>query len=61
MTDTDTYTKRESPFAYRPPVDRRTDFIRLVEESGLSRNAFITQCVFDKFDWHPPGSEPNTR
>lgn len=58
---TDNYTKRESPFAYRPPAKRRDEFIRLVDQSGLSRNAFITLHIFGNADRLPPGSDPNIR
>ena len=37
--------RRDAPISYRPPKALREEFYRRFEESGLSMNAFITQCV----------------
>ena len=47
MPDQDT-PKREPPFSYRPPAGKRAAFERRVAESGLSTNAFITECVLGR-------------
>lgn len=39
-----TRKNRESPISYRPPADLREEFYARVQKSGLSTNAFITQC-----------------
>ncbi len=46
MTDK-TKNKRNAPIPYRPPVDLIKEFNLRVEQSGLSRNAFITQSIFE--------------
>ena len=46
MTDETEKRKREAPISYRPPAALREEFRALVEASGLSANAFITQSVF---------------
>lgn len=45
--------KRERPISYRPPKDRRAHFEAMVAESGLSVNAFITECIFGRSRHRP--------
>lgn len=40
--------KRRSPIPWRPPADRWDEFDARVAESGLSRNAFLTEAVFGR-------------
>lgn len=44
MTD----KKRDAPISYRPPETLREEFRALVEKSGLSVNAFITNAIFGR-------------
>jgi len=46
--------KRLSPYSYRPPANKRAAFEGLVESSGLSVNAFITESIFGR-SRHRPG------
>ena len=46
--------KRDKPISYRPPKDKRTRFEAMVAASGLSVNAFLTECVFGR-SRHRPG------
>lgn len=46
--------KRDKPISYRPPKDKRARFEAMVAASGLSVNAFITECVFGR-GRHRPG------
>ena len=39
-------SKRDAPISYRPPQGLRREFVRRVEASGLSVNAFLTRAVF---------------
>jgi len=50
----DQQTSKNTPISYKPPKDRRAEFERMVSESGLSRNAFITEAVFGR-SRHRPG------
>lgn len=45
--------KRRAPIPWRPPTDRWDDFDVRVARSGLSRNAFITDCVFGRNRYRP--------
>ncbi|MEO1194238.1 MAG: hypothetical protein AAFY02_20965 [Pseudomonadota bacterium] len=45
--------KRRAPIPWRPPADRWDDFDARVARSGLSRNAFITDCVFGRNRYRP--------
>ncbi len=40
--------KRPSPYAYRPPVALEDEFKTRVKRSGLSVNAYLTQCWYGK-------------
>jgi hypothetical protein len=51
---TDNKPKRSSPFSYRPPVEKRAEFEAMARQSGLSTNAFISECVFGR-SRHRPG------
>jgi len=46
--------KRSSPYSYRPSADKREAFEALVERSGLSVNAFISESIFGR-SRHRPG------
>lgn len=50
---TATSKKRPAPYSYRPPRDREEAFARLVAESGLSVNAFLTEAVFGRSRHRP--------
>lgn len=45
--------KRRSPIPWRPPAERWDEFDARVAESGLSRNAFLTECVFGRSRHRP--------
>src|SRR5690242_8965237 len=45
---TDESRDRPAPISYRPPKGREAEFAALVEASGLSVNAFITQSAFGR-------------
>ena len=38
--------KQASPIPYRPPAKLKTEFASRVSASGLTRNAYITYCIF---------------
>lgn len=40
--------RREAPFGFRPTKGRRKEFLRRVEASGMSVNAFLNQSVFSR-------------
>ncbi len=40
--------RRPAPISFRPPEKLRDEFYARAKNSGLSLNAFITQCIFDR-------------
>ncbi len=45
--------KRDKPISYRPPKDKRGRFEAMVAQSGLSTNAYLTECVFGRSRHRP--------
>ena len=45
--------KRAKPYSYRPPKRLTEEFEQRAKESGLSVNAFITECVFGRTRHRP--------
>ena len=45
--------KPNHPIAYRPPKERRAEFDAMWEESGLSKSAFISECIFGRTRHRP--------
>ncbi|MCB2062407.1 MAG: hypothetical protein KDE25_02930 [Novosphingobium sp.] len=39
--------RRDKVYSYRPPRHRRAEFEAMVAESGLSVNAFLTECAIE--------------
>ena len=46
--------KPNKPISIKVPKHRQADLERMVSESGLSRNAFILECIFGR-SRHRPG------
>lgn len=38
--------ENNNPVSYKPPKHLRAEFNRMVSDSGLSRNAYITEAIF---------------
>lgn len=45
--------KRPKPYSYRPPKDKEQALQQMVEESGLSFNAFVTEAIFGRSRHRP--------
>ena len=46
MSEKSKNTKRTAPISYRPPKEREAEFRERVAASGLTVNAFVTDCIF---------------
>lgn len=45
--------KRPKPYSYRPPKDKDQALKQMIEDSGLSFNAFVTEAIFGRSRHRP--------
>ena len=51
--ETEDKPKRRSPISYRPPKDKWADLDARIAQSGLSANAYLTECIFGRSRHRP--------